>query len=198
MKLNIRRLASLLLVLVCLLSLSVTAQAAELKGVKVKITLSGTLPRPSERYKVALTAQNQSDPMPAGSINGIYTMTFVGAGEQSIPTIAYPKVGVYSYTIRQIPGTNRKCTYDDAVYDLTVYVTNAPGGGLEVSTTLTCRGDEKKLDTAVFTNRYKVENPDVPQTNDESNFPLYIGMAAASILVLVGLYLTRGREESEE
>lgn len=191
----IRKTAALLLVLLALLALSATACAAETipggtEKVKIAVEVKNG-PKTPETYSITLTPEQETYPMPAGTRDGVYTLKIKGAGEAYLPEIDFDQLGVYAYTLRQLPGDNKKCSYSDAVYTLTVYVLDG-----QTATTLTHREKEEKLEQAVFTNIYpQPQRPDTPKTNDESNFPLYIAMAAASILVLAGLYVTRREEE---
>lgn len=200
MKLHIQKTVSLLLAVFCLIFLAPDAHAAQsgntLENVKVTVQVTNP-PHYAETYQIVLTPDKEGTPMPEGTTGGVYIQTIKGAGEAEFPAITYPKVDIYSYTIKQRPGVNKRATYDKTVYKLTVYVTNAQGGGLEVTPVLTREGRDEKPDAIVFTNVYPDNRPDTPKTNDESNFPLYIGLSAASIAVLVLLFLTRRREENE-
>lgn len=200
MKLNIQKAVTLFLVLCCIFSLALPAYGAqqgnELKGIKATVKLENP-PSTPEIYQIVLTPDKEGTPMPAGAKDGAYILTVKGAGTAEFSAITYPKLDVYHYTIKQRPGANKRATYDKTVYHLTVYVTNAKDGGVEVTPVLTREGKDEKPDSIVFKNTYPVNRPDTPKTNDESNFPMYLGLSAASIAVLVLLFLTRRREENE-
>lgn len=148
--------AALLAVVFGMMANASTALAAEKPAVEVpvSITLSGAQPETPEKFTVKLQAENGENPMPEGSENGVCTLELLGAGVQKFPAISYPKVGVYHYTISQKVGENGDCTYDKAVYSLTVYVTNAETGGLESTTILYKDSENNKLDQAAFHNAY--------------------------------------------
>lgn len=205
-----RKLIGLLCAVLCLLAMAQPALAAEAPKVKVpvEIVLEGNKPAAPEKYMVKMYADKAANPMPEGSENGAYTVVIHGAGTVHIPDITYNKIGVYTYTIYQLEGASRLCTYDDTIYSLTVTVSYAEdGSGLECTVALYADGGSTKTASATFTNRYAYEpgenpsdpsggsNGNTPQTNDESNFPLYAMLAAGSILVLLLLFLTRKREE---
>ncbi len=142
----------------CLAAALVPAFAAENPGISIPVTvsISGSRPRPAEDYTIKLQADNIAYPMPEGSVDGVYTMTITGADTKNLPTITYNRVGIYTYTIYQVAGTSRRCTYDDRVCLLTVYITNAEdGSGLEATAVLypdSTKSD--KLAGAEFQNHY--------------------------------------------
>lgn len=194
----------ILMAVMCMMSMTVPAFAAENPGVSIPVTvsLSGTLPKPAEDFTIKLRADNASYPMPEGAVGDIYTMTITGADTKNLPTISYSRVGVYTYTIYQVAGSNKKCTYDDTVYTLTVYITNAEdGSGLEATAVLYPDSEGDKLPGAEFKNEYEIvkpPKPDAPQTGDESNPILYAVLIAVSLGVIVVLFLTRKAGKTEE
>lgn len=197
---------ALVMTVMCGTTLVLPAYAAELPGVSVPVTisLSGTLPKPEEDFTIKLRADNASYPMPEGSVGDIYTMTITGADTKNFPTITYNRVGVYTYTIYQVAGNNKKCTYDDTVYALTVYITNAEdGSGLEATAVLYPDSEGNKLPGAEFDNEYETvkpapTDPDTPKTGDESTPVLYAVLIAVSLGVIVCLFLTRKSQKAEE
>ena len=193
---------ALLITAMCCITTALPAYAAELPGVSVPVTisLSGTLPYPAEDYTVVLKAEDAAYPMPSGTISGAYSMTITGKGTKNFPVITYDRVGVYTYTIYQVAGTNKKCTYDETVYTLLVQITNKEDySGLEATAVLYPDSDGEKLPGAEFLNKYKVELPsDSPQPGDESSPLLYAVLLIVSMAVIVTLFLTRKRKQSEE
>lgn len=190
-----RKLINLLGAVFCIVLLTQTVFAASL-NLPVTIKLKGNVPSVPEKFTVELKADDASYPMPEGAEKGVYSMVIYGADTVKIPAVTYDRVGIYTYTIRQIKGSNPKCTYDNTVYRMKVTVTNSENGeGLSTVTAIHAGSSEDKTDEVVFTNSYRYESSDTPQTNDESNFPLDIALAAGSILVLVALFLTRKRKE---
>lgn len=192
------------MVLMCMMSISIPAFAAENPGVSIPVTvsLSGTLPKPAEDFTIKLRADDASYPMPEGTVGEDYTMTITGADTKDLPTITYSAVGIYTYTIYQVAGSNEKCTYDDTVYVLAVYITNAEdGSGLEATAVLYPDSEGDKLPGAEFNNEYETEKPvipDTPKTGDESNPFLYAVLIAVSLCVIVTLFLTHKTRKTEE
>ena len=101
------------------------------------------------------------------------------------------------------------CTYDDTVYALTVYVTNAEdGSGLEATAVLYPDSEGDKQPGADFNNAYETvkptptpaptPKPTTPKTGDASNPILYTVLIALSVGVIVALFLTRKSKKTEE
>ena len=152
---KMKRFALALCVLVLVVStLGTVAYAAAPVNAKIPVTihLEGTVPAEPETYVVELTPEKASNPMPAGTENGVYRMEISGEGS-GVMEITYNKVGVYNYTVKQIPGDNENCSYDASVYQVTVFVTNSETGGLNVSVVAYKDGAEEKTDIE-FTNDY--------------------------------------------
>lgn len=193
---------ALVMAAMCSVTMALPAYAAELPEVSVPVTisLSGTLPHPAEDYTVVLKADDGAYPMPDGTVDETYTMTITGEDTKNFPAITYDRVGIYTYTIYQAAGTNKKCTYDDTVYALTVTITNkADYSGLEATAVLYPDSDGEKLPGAEFENRYKVDPPsETPKTGDESAPLLYAVLIVVSMGIIVGLLLTRKNKKIEE
>lgn len=172
MKKKVHKLLMLMFVItICFASYSIPVCAAEvLTGrINVKINLTGDYPK-NEEYIIKMKANDVSNPMPTGSEEGIYTLRVTGEGSEVLPEMKFDRVGNYSYTIWQEKGTNKKCTYDNRTYLLTVTVLNAETGeGLDLISTLQENGKTDKLNEIHFDNRYpkkhaapeEVEEPEV-------------------------------------
>ncbi|MDD4323258.1 MAG: FctA domain-containing protein [Eubacteriales bacterium] len=154
-----------LIMLLCSVMLAAPSFAAEMPdgALPVTIKLEGlTLPDPEEIYLIKLEADDPAYPMPAESVDGVYTLSIRGAASESFPAISFSRVGIYTYTLYQESGTNTQAVYDDTIYLLTVYVTNKEEGeGLETQWILKLAGVEGKQD-AVFTNYYESVAPITP------------------------------------
>ena len=131
--------------------------------IDVSVLLYGTLPDPAENLVVILEAEEESYPMPEGSVDGRYAIVTNGETHTRI-RIEYTSVGTYTYTIYQLPGTDEDCEYDRTVYTLIVYVSNEIDedgnytGNLIVTAVLYVNGNEnEKVDRVVFNNVYETE-----------------------------------------
>lgn len=194
-----RMLNLLLMVVLCMTMLAPAVSAAADSvdvTVPVEVVISGTHPYRPEKFKIKLLPDEDGFPMPEGSEDGVSTVTIEGEGKDTFPPITFDERGIFTYTIYQVEGKDKHCNYDDTVYQLVVTVINGKNGGLEAVAVLHPDGNETKTDDALFHNQYRYEPTDVPQTSDESNFPLYALLAGGSVLVLLVLFLTRKKNES--
>lgn len=197
---------ALVMTVICSTTMIMPAYAEELPGVSVPVTisLSGTLPYPAEDYVVVLKADDSAYPMPEGSVDGAYSLTITGEDTENFPTITYDRVGIYTYTVYQVAGSNKKCTYDDTVYTLMVTISNKEDySGLEATAVLYPDSEGDKLPGAEFDNEYEYvkptpTDPDSPKTGDESTPVLYAVLIAVSLGVIVCLFLTRKSQKAEE
>lgn len=194
-------LLSLVMAVAMVCSMALPAWAAELPGVSIPVTISltGNQPYPAENYTIVLAADNQAYPMPAGSHQGAYTLGITGKGTANLPVITFDRVGVYTYKIYQVAGTNKNCTYDATVYGLEITVTNKPDySGLEYTVILSASSQDAKLDGVAFVNRYPEPVSETPRTGDDSNPMLYVGLVAVGMVLVLGLMMTRKKKEFDE
>lgn len=157
-----KKLTTLLVFLMVLVVLSTKVFAGSMSnpGLQVSIELSGTPPTEDEDYTIEFKADNSDYPMPEGSVDRSFKMTITGEGKKPIPEIEYSSVGEYTYKINQLPGENELATYDDRVYDVVVFVTNAENGkGFDTTFNVYLEGvgqeEDKKQHEVVFENYYK-------------------------------------------
>ena len=157
-------------------------------------TVSGN-PSSNGTFTFKLTAQNASQPMPAGSVNGVKTIQIVGQGEGEFGTWSYDKEGVYYYKVSEVNAGEAGYTYDTSVYTITDKVSES-NGQLVLSRVVT-NNMNKQVTSCSFINKYTSEGttPDKegpkqggagPKTGDNMNITLYV-----TLLVLGGI-LTAG------
>lgn len=205
-----RYLFATLMALMCLTTMLMPVFAAGTTSVSLPVTvnLSGPLPSKAQNFKITLTAVDAANPMPEGTVGGEYTLTVSGKDKtnaDTFPAITFNRVGIYDYTITQLKGTSKKCTYDTQVYYARIYVTNSRDMTALESTvviyTENPNTDDKQADKAdalVFANKYAKTTTDSPKTSDESQPLLYAGLIAASLAVLAALLVTRKPKYSDE
>ncbi len=149
---------AMLLVLVLVLTASALAEGETVTAqVPVEIVLEGQAPSPAENYTVQLTAVTEDAPMPAGTSGGVYKKTITGAAS-AVLEMDFSKTGVFSYTLKQLPGSSSSCTYDATEYSVTVFATVDGQWKLGLTVVITPDGVEK-TDEAVFTNVYESVEP---------------------------------------
>lgn len=146
----------LLLVILGLMMLTPAAMAAEHPTLKLSasVKLSGNLPEKSESFRIMLSADEVSNPMPEGSHDGTSTMIVQGGGTVTFPEITFYGIGTYHYTIWQQSGLNQLAKPDTAIYHVTVYITNAENGGLEIGSVVYKKGETDKSSDLLFENIY--------------------------------------------
>jgi pilin isopeptide linkage protein/LPXTG-motif cell wall-anchored protein len=191
MKKNIRKPIKVILALLLTIVLSVisfeTALAADPVTVNIPVykAITGDTPAANETFRFRLAAVDNA-PMPAGSVNGVKTVTISGTGNTTFGTISYINPGNYNYTISEIAGSNAAYTYDKTVYELCVQVTwkDEAGGELQAVMYLVKQGGQDKQERAMFVNEYtrssvtidppvkKVISGDAPST--DSIFTFYL------------------------
>lgn len=198
----LKRLTILVIVLaMCIPALAVVGFAAEQPEVKipVTITLEGTLPSPAEQFTVVLTPDDEAYPMPEGTVDGAYSLKITGAAKKEFPAIVFTRVGVYTYQVKQLAGTNKDCTYDTAVYSVKVFVTNAEEGGLEANMVVYSSSESDKTEI-LFHNKYKVvpppTDPTLPQTG-QINWPIPVLIAAGVLLIGSGVVVISNYRKDE-
>ena len=154
----------LCLVALCVGMMSVAALAAYdpvTAEIPVHITLSGTLPETPDTFKVEMTADDPAFPMPEGAVDGVYVMELVGQSSGTLK-ITYDKLGVYSYTVKQLDIGNGDCYQDTHTYQVTAYVTNNEDyTGFDLAVIVVRDDSTEKRDDIIFENRYA--NPDYAQ-----------------------------------
>ncbi len=152
-------------------------------------------PSEDSTFMFELKAEDSMNPMPAGSENGVKTITIDGAGKTEFGEWAYTEPGTYKYTIREIDTKNKRYDYDETVYNY-VDTTFYEDGELKVDTEITdAQGNE--VTEIVFTNVY---NPPkiikIVKTGDTALMTLVIGFIA--LIGLACLIFMRRRTKDEE
>lgn len=190
-------LRSALLLLVCLLALGQTVYAAPQEApageisLPVDIRAEGFLPDEPEVYTLVLEGE-EGAPMPAGSQGQRFQWQVTGAQAMTFPPIACNGVGIYHYTITQVPGTNAYCTYDEIKYQVLVTITyQEQGEGLDVAIAIAPEGSTDKTDAALFVNSYERPPVEIPQTGEVENLSLILGLWVCSLLAVALLWKQR-------
>ncbi len=152
---------AVLAMIVSLIPMTVLAETPVTATIKATVAVKGKQPSPAETYTIRLTAEENDFPMPDGKTGGSADLKITGAGSGSFPAISYDRIGVYTYTIKQIAGTSANAKYDSTVYDLKVTV-YWEDGALAISVALREEGKDKKLDTCTFEVEYTAKTTPTP------------------------------------
>jgi pilin isopeptide linkage protein len=155
-------------------------------------TVSGS-PAKASTFTFRLTAGNLTNPMPAGSANGVKTLQITGSGRGEFGTWSYTAEGTYYYTVSEVNDGANGYTYDTTVYTITDAV-KAVDGKLVVTRVVT-NGEKKQVTSLSFINTYAPEGggktpsekPNLgPKTGDESQSALYIALFCAAGAAALG------------
>ncbi len=197
--------------LAAILLMPVKAQAAEAAyectaRLPVGVTLNGE----SEEQFVITIAARDGAPMPEQE-----ELLLAGDSTGAFEGFYYTEPGDYVYTVSQVAGSSEGMTYDDAVYTVTIQVTNAAGGGLEAQVYASSSDSpSEKVDAVTFLNTYVDPTPpaddtpedkpsgskgdSTPQTGDESPVMQLIVMMIVAAAAIVILVITQERKSRKE
>jgi len=174
-------------------------------------TVNGN-PAKDSAFTFRLAAKNPTDPMPAGSADGVKTLQITGSGRGTFGTWSYTAQGTYYYTVSEVNSGESGYTYDTAVYTITDTV-KAVDGQLAVTRVVT--NDAKKQVTSLsFINTYTPGGGSTPPdgkpgkpgpvTGDETGVTLYFvlfctaGIAALGSVTWLLVSRRRGRRKRNE
>jgi len=158
-------------------------------------TVTGSPIQPST-FTFRLEAQNASQPMPSGSVNGVKEITITGSGTAKFGNWIYDEEGVYYYTVYERNTGVAGYTYDTERY-IIVDTVVAVNGDLELTRVIT-NSSNRQVTSYSFINPYTAAAPG-PKTGDILNTGLYIGLLVAGCAAAVGalLFLSVGARRKE-
>lgn len=107
-------------------------------------------PGKAETFRFAIAALTEGAPMPAHTQTSV-----VGAGTATFDAIPYQSTGSYDYQITEVAGDALNYTYDPAVYNMHVDVTEEDGKYIARDTYSKDGGEVTEM---TFTNRYTTPN----------------------------------------
>lgn len=177
----------------------------------------GTIPGGGDVFYYKLTPQQEDNPMPEGSKDGVYSFSMKDTQEGTLQEISYDKIGDYEYRIEQtITEEKQGYGYDRKVYTILVSIRNREESGLYADLILKNEAGEK-VDAASFANTYtgkkitgstgtngtspnyttpSTQNRPLVKTGDETKLLLFAAMFLGSFLVLTIVAGIRKKEKS--
>ena len=197
-----------LCVLMLFLPLCAGAQGYECEAeIPVRVELNGNS---SEEFTVVILGSSDADPMPAQQ-----SLQVAGGGSATFTGLHFTEPGDYVYSVLQAAGNTEHMTYDDAVYAVTVRVTNDGKGGLQCELWAVKDGAAEKTQDVRFLNTYAPPPPPtptpapapepqatptpapgvLPQTGDALPLGLLAGLAAAAAMAAAVLAVLRRRNK---
>lgn len=147
----------------------------------------------ADTFSYILMPLEAGNPMPEQSVDQ-YVFTMKGSENISLSEIAFTQTGTYRYELKQrVENKLKGYTYDERVYTVEIYVTNAERGGL-TATTVVYVGDDGKADQISFENSYRKDptpaiSDDIPKTGDNSNLTLWFLLLAISVVGLSSMVI---------
>ncbi len=132
--------------------------------IKASVVCSGGVPETKEKYVLKLKSLD----------NGSELFTEIdGEGECEFPELSFNEVGIYKYTVTQVKGNNKDCTYDGTVYYLTITVFHGENiYDFDIAAKVLKDGVDEKQDAVVFGNVYKeIEQPTEEPTEEPTEKP---------------------------
>lgn len=140
---------TLLVLTFCVLPVHALAANVEEVRIPVRVLEEGSAPDREVRYIVELKAKTPGAPMP--DTEAVFHLA-LGAGETGYIPIPVQTLGVFDYTVCQLPGTDPDCSYDGTEYRLRLFVTLAEDGSKEATALLF--GQEDTKEAAVLFRNY--------------------------------------------
>lgn len=145
-------------------------------------------------FVFVLSPLKKENPMPAGSENGVATVTINGPGEKEFGEITFDAPGIYEYEIIEQNDKLPGYTYDESVYRVIYTITDVGKG------TLTCerailKNNYDSSRECVFTNRVSSSKSSTGsvKTGDTSGAMKYLLLLAAAVGVMLFLLALRKR-----
>ena len=157
----------------------------------------GSIPKSKmDRFLIRLTPADKECPMPKGS-SDYFDAEAVGYAREVdvVFPITFTKLGVYHYTITQIPkNINPNLTYDRRTYDVTVSVFNGENG-IETAVAMRLNGSEAKTDLAFFVNKYSSKPGTLTPTGVSQNWPWLVAGCAALLIAAAFVFRSLRKKE---
>jgi pilin isopeptide linkage protein/LPXTG-motif cell wall-anchored protein len=109
-------------------------------------------PSANSTFKFLLKPTDASNPMPAGSVNGVKTITITGSGSAGFGDWFYTAAGTYHYKVSEENTGESRYTYSAEIYTVTDSVT-VQGGRLAVSRVIE-NSSNSAVSSMLFINKY--------------------------------------------
>lgn len=132
-----------------LLGTGVNVLAAETAEIRIPVSVlaEGSEPDPQAVYTLEVIPVTEGCPAPDHSRMRLL------AGEPGSICFTCERAGVFDYTVRQIPGSDPDCTYDDRSFRLRLFATETESGDLNVSAVVYGEDGDKEPEL-LFRNRW--------------------------------------------
>lgn len=169
----------------------------------VEIVLEGDRPVQSETFVIRMKALTKGAPMPESAKDQQVVIEIQGQGKKEFPAIKFMQPGIYQYEITQQEGKAKHYTYDQCVYNVTVYCTADSAHKLETTVVALEQGEEEvKKEAVCFVNRYKLPKSPTEQnksvkTGDNTPVQILICILLISSFMILFLGVKKHRDKKE-
>ncbi len=159
--------------------LPVSALGAETVTASFGVIVKGPVDSKVEiRPNEANLENDHSNPMPAGTVDGVYTLEGYTNGAENVVSITFAHPGTYIYEVKQIANEGAVGVYDETVYTVTVGVVRAEDDegnltdDLIFAVAVTQDGSTSKYENVTFSNVVPY-NPPGPEPEPEPEPVVY-------------------------
>ena len=114
----------------------------------------------TREFTYRITPANPSNPMPAGTVGGVYDFTITGNQQVNIPAIRFTELGDFVYEVRAVVSNRVGHVYDTRVYNVIISIMNSPTGDGLNYTIILQDGDNTnapKPEAIVFNHSYQLD-----------------------------------------
>lgn len=160
----------------------VSGNVEDEKSVTVEIPVSCNRSGSDETFTYSLETDDPDHPENAQYIavdKETLSLKDGGSGTFNI-MIMYP--GTYPFKVSQTKGSTSNMTYDDSVYNVTLYVTEDDNGKMSAEPVIYKKGSKTKVDKIEFINKLSTPGNSTPSPQTGDTMP-----PAAILVIIVGI-----------
>lgn len=179
-----RYFAFIIVVLSALFSCNIYGVETESIPLTLEILNNSNQSNINDRFYFEMVPEDENNPMPEGTENGVYSLTLTNEGNSQIPSMEFNEVGDYVYHIYQVENNNKLYSYDNTIYTLVVSVINDENmDELEVYSIITKEDNNEKYNEFYFTNTY-IQEPTVDVNTSDIDVKMLCILSIFSLIAL--------------
>lgn len=152
-------------------------------NLEVNNVIIGDAPHEKETFIYLLKAKDSENPMPKTN-----EISIDGRGTASFDKIKFTSPGLYEYQVVQNKGTNKDYTYDETIYEVSIYIKSDDKAIFTPIIKIYKNDSELKSEAISFENNYTDPNKNLPQTGDNNNIGYLISLMFISLVIIYFLY----------
>ncbi len=179
-----RYFAFIIVVLSALFSCNIYGVETESIPLTLEILNNSNQSNINDRFYFEMVPEDENNPMPEDTENGIYLLTLSNEGNSQIPSMKFNEVGDYVYHIYQVENNNKLYSYDNTIYTLIVSVINDENmDELEAYSIITKEDNNEKYNEFYFTNTY-IQEPTVDVNTSDIDVKMLCILSIFSLIAL--------------